>query len=682
MTSRSISTILIRTLALSILGGSPAATTPLVAQEAAWTNETLDPTVLSLEELLAIRITSVSRRPESIIDAAAAVSVISGREIEGIGATTLASALRLAPGVQVGRIDTFNNAVSARGFNDVSANKLLVLLDGRTIYNQLFSGVLWNYTPVFLADLQQIEVIRGPGATLWSANAVNGVINVTSKSSRDTLGGLLAVSHGDEYSNVEARYGWRNGDDITSRIYVRWDKSGDHGITFGQGSDGWDSILAGARIDGTTGADADWMLMFESRDVDVGNLTGIPSITTPYFTNIAETGTRSGLTGIMRWTQPIGSKGGEWSAQMFVDHSQHTDVAFGEKRTIFDLDTQAYWPLGQRHEVVAGLGYRVDRDDLTSTAVYTFPQEKFSAESFNVFIQDEISLHPETLHLIAGSKFEYTNTVHWEVQPSLRLSWQPSTNQRVWAAVSRAARTPARSERNVRIFSSISPPSPTVPLPTAVYINGNPQFDSEDLVAYELGYRARVTPNLSLDAAVFLNRYTGIRHVIPVGSSTLFTPTPHIAVETLAVNAIDGTTTGAEVSLNWHPLPSLQFNSSISVIDYDLEAPAIPGIVDSTQAIAGTTPRFEVKFHATWSINEHLSLNLFLDHRDELPASQIPAYTGLDARLAWRPNDRWEVALTGQDLLDPSHAEFPATFLGGPVRELARTVFLTTQLRF
>ena len=642
---------------------------------------TQDFTQMSLTELLQVRVTSVSRKEQSLSAAPASIFVISGDDIERLGATTISSALRLSPGVQVARIDSHELAVSARGFDDLYSNKLLVLVDGRTIYNQLFSGVFWNQNPIFMADIDHIEVIRGPGSTQWGANAVNGVISVNSKNARETLGTLLNFATGDQTEAfVELRHGWKLNRTTAARIYVKEQDESDYGINEAGASTGWRARLLGLRMDwkSSSGSSLSWIT--EGRETLVGNNATIPSFAPPYAIIRHEDYRVGSYMSLLKWMQAIGEDG-TLTVQTYFDVSDRTAIKFGEDRTVMDFDAQLQLHPAPRHELVVGVGAREDRDRLTPSIAYDYSIPSDSSKIFSTFIQDEINLVPDKLKLSAGIKFEKGSLFGWEPQPSLRAVFTPSSKHSLWASFTRAARTPSRSERAMRMFHTVLPPYGQVDLPTAVFLTGTPGFETEHLGAFELGYRTQPFSTLSFDAAVYYNRYTHLRDINATPTGLSLTPVPHYTVDSLFTNAMKGNTYGAEISTRWYPISKLQFDATFTTIRYDLRdnTPILPFPAAATE---GTTPRYQAGLKAYWSIDSRFSLNLFYSYRTALTFHSIPSYSGLDANLTWKATENMEIALIGQDLLDPSHPEFSAYFLSGPVRELARCYRVRVSLRF
>lgn len=641
-----------------------------------------DFTELSLTELMQVKVTSVSRKEQALSDAPASVAVITGDDIHQLGATTLASTLRLCPGMQVARIDGHEYAVSARGFNDLYSNKLLVLVDGRTIYNLLFSGVFWNQNTVFLGDVDRVEVIRGPGSTQWGTNAVNGVVSINSKSAFDTLGSYVGVVTGSQTTVMaEARQGVKIGEHSALRVYVKEQQEDDLGIDVIGATHGWRTQMAGMRLDWAGENDSSFTWITEGRETKVDNYSTSPQFTAPYHTVRPETYRIGNFSSNIQWKQSVGETG-KISFRGYYDLLDRSALKFGEDRNIFDLDGQMQFSPLPGHELMLGMGYRQDDDEITPSIAYGFTIPKSSSKIFNTFVQDEVVLVPDKLKLSAGCKFEKGSMFGWEPQPSLRLMYTPTPTQSLWASATRAARSPSRSERNLRFFhTSLPPSSSTGGLPTAVFLTGTPKFKSENLKAFELGYRAQPRHEFSYECAVFLNCYTDLRDINLTYTGYEAAPQPHVSMDSYFTNDQKGCTYGAELSANWSPMRSLRFQATFSTLRYDLEDPSIIPPYPAA-AYAGSSPRHQATLRMTVNPIKKVQLDLFASYRDRLSFLKVPSYVGLDARLAWHPTKNLELAVTGMDLTDPKHPEFGAYFLSGPLQQLSRSWHASATLHF
>jgi iron complex outermembrane recepter protein len=578
---------------------------------------------LSLDELANIEVTSVSRRAEVLADAPAAIFVITAEDIRRTGVTSLAEALRLAPNLQIARIDAGQYAITARGFNGLAANKLLVQVDGRTIYTPLFSGVFWDQQDLLVEDIDRIEVISGPGATLWGANAVNGVINVITRPARDTYGSLASVGAGNRQQLAAFRYGGALGSGHVrgygklTNLEHNWQANGN------PVRDGRRWLQAGFRTDWgdeshgiTVQGDA-----YSVRTEDRGN-AGAISIG------------RADLTGanlLTRWTRRLTQASG-LHLQAYVDHAERDErILFQPKSDLVDVEMQHTIANG-RHQVVWGGGHRYARDDVQDGFLVGFRPTHRHLNSSNVFGQDSIQLHAR-LELTGGIRLDRNDYTGWEFQPDARLAWKPSPEQLVWAAVSRAVRAPARFDRDViRPLGGVF---------------GGPNFVSEVANVLQAGYRARTAGVLTWSLTAFHHDWTHLR------SATA----PPVFLE----NKIYGPAYGLEAWATWQPFSVWRLSGGATVLRKDLRLQA-----DSTDLQGTRNPQLANDPEEQWMIRS--SLNPWRNHDvdatlrrvGDLPNPLVPAYTALDLRYAWRVHPQLEISVTGQNLTDRRHPEFNA----------------------
>ncbi|HJT81348.1 MAG TPA: TonB-dependent receptor, partial [Chthoniobacterales bacterium] len=468
---------------------------------------------LSVEQLLDIDVTSVSKYPQKLSAAAAAVAVLTPDDLERSGVTNIPDALRLVPGLDVAQVDAHTWAISSRGFNDIFANKLLVLMDGRTLYTPLFSGVFWEVQDTFLQDIDRIEVVRGPGATLWGANAVNGVINVITKSARDTQGTLIFGGGGtEELGFGGARYGAKINDETFIRIYAKYNNRDSSLLPNDtDADDAWDMFRSGFRLDWEPGkADS---LTFQG-DIYAGHedeVYTVPTVAFPFAGIVASRDNVAGGNLLGRWTERF-SATSDITMQAYWDRTVRNSAVFHETRDTGDIDFQHRFGLGEHQEVIWGLGYRVTHDDVeNSLNVSLFPDSR-TLNLYSGFVQDDITILPDRLRLTIGSKFEHNDFTGFEIQPSGRISWTPVQSQTVWGSISRAVRTPSIAENDLRLN-----PAPPIPVPPGTLtIFGNPAIDSEELIAYEIGYRCQPFYQLTFDLSAFYNDYDKLRSIEPL----------------------------------------------------------------------------------------------------------------------------------------------------------------------
>jgi len=577
---------------------------------------------LSLEELANIRITSVSKKAEPLSDAPASIFVITGEDIRRSGATTLPEALRLAPNLQVARGNARNYAITARGFNSVLENKLLVLIDGRTVYSPLFSGVFWDAQDVVLADVDRIEVISGSGGTLWGANAVNGVINIITKSAADTQGTYASVGGSADERNAVARYGGRMSNGGSYRIYGKYIEN-DDGRTADGSSTSWGSERqqAGFRSDWSGGADA----LTLQGDAYNGNLhqAGTPDIAI-------------GGANLMGHFRRQVSDRSSLSLQAYWDYTERRQPgAFIEYLNTLNLELQHSIDLNKRHNVEWGAGYRYAMDHVNNDDNFAFVPASLNMHWGSLFVQDRFAL-TDTLRLSSGIRLEHNNYTGLEVLPSLRLSWKPAADHLVWGAISRAVRTPSRIDRDFH-----TPPPPAAPL-----FAGGPDFESEVATDTELGYRGQLTPALSYSATLFHTDYRKLRTVEPAGN--------RILVENLA----SGSSRGIEMWGSWQPSERWRLSAGFVAQKIETETSAQSHDASALIGLATSDPSHYWMLRSSWDIDARRQLDLTLRYVGALQDPDVPSYTTMDLRYGWKIRPDLEFSVVGQNLIGGTHAEF------------------------
>lgn len=579
---------------------------------------------LSVDELLGIQVTSVSKRSEAVSDAAASIFVITPEVIRRTGVTTLPEALRLAPNLQVARIDSVQYAISARGFNNAIGNKLLVLVDGRTIYTPLFSGVFWDQQEVMLEDIERIEVITGPGAALWGANAVNGVINVISKSAADTQGILMSARAGQDERGGAVRLGTTYGSGAV-RFYAKYSEF-DH--TFYPSGlevpDDWRRAQVGFRADWSAGNDT-FTLQGDAYEGDSEHRGFLGPFE---FTAVSVSG--ANLLG--RWQRSMDS-GSQLQFQAYVDHSDRDDNLFYRpKADIVDLDFQYAIP-GEKHQLLWGAGYRYGRDDIQSGFATIFVPDSREMSWANLFVQDEIQLG-ERLEATLGLKLESNDYTGVEVLPSLRIAWKPGERHLVWAALSRAVRAPARFDRDVR-FPGFEP----------YFVIGGPNFESEVANVAEIGMRAQVGSKFSYSVTGFAHYWDKLRS----GTS----------LPTELENGIKGEIYGVEAWAEYRPFTIWGLSAGITWLDEHLRLK--PGSTDPAGVDNPTLrndPDHEWMLRSSLDLPNNLQFDLWFRDVGGLPQPRLKAYSELEARFGWRPLEGLEIAVVGRNLLHSRHSEF------------------------
>jgi iron complex outermembrane receptor protein len=630
--------------------------------------------MLSLEKLMDLEVTTSARHPETLAETPAAISVITQEDIHRSGAKTIPEALRLVPGLDVAQVDGSEWAVSARGFNDVFANKLLVLQDGRTLYTPLFSGVFWDVQGAMMEDIDRIEVIRGPGATLWGANAVDGVINIITKSAKDTQGTFLSFGGGSEERGFfSARYGQQIADNAYLRVYGTYYNRDDtvRPDTGDRSNDSWQIGRAGFRLDWEAITNQDLGTL--QGDVYRGSVnetfgTFAPANPPTLAATVSDEITVDGGDLLGRWTHTF-SPESQLTVQSYYDRSERNTVIFKEKRDTLDLDFQDETHLLERNDLIWGGGYRYTHDIIGDTPTITFDPDSRGLNLYSFFAQDEITIFIDRLRLSLGSKFEHNDFTGWEIQPGARLLWTPQEHHTFWASVSRAVRTPSRAEEDIALSQAVNV-FPGVYLP--VTIHGNPSFESEKLVAYELGYRAQPFSRLSLEISTFFNDYDSLRSF----ESSAVDPT-----QITVGNKLYGSTCGFEAGATITILPNWRLKPSYTLLDMDLHHRA-----DSTDTLAimdeGKSPQQQALLRSELDLPCNLTLDCALRYVDSLPALNVPHYTTFDMRLAWKATKNLELAIGGNNLLQPQHQEFAPSFIQTQRAEIQRAVYGQATIRF
>jgi len=631
---------------------------------------------MGLEALMELQVSSVSKKDQRVADAAAAVFVITQEDIRRSGVTTIADALRMAPGLEVARIDSNKWAITSRGFNSRFASQMLVLFDGRVVYTPLFSGVFWDRQDTMLEDIERIEVIRGPGATLWGANAVNGVINIITKQAGDTVGGLVSAGGGTvERGFGGVRYGLALGADTTLRLYTKYNDRDNFTATNGKdGGDAWHMIRGGFRLDSEFSTQDSLTIQGDIYDGRLGEsyVNMLPDNST--HNSVAPV---SGGNILSRWKRSL-SESSEVSLQLFYDRTEQNIAILGEKRDTLDLDLQHRFTLGNSHEIIWGLGYRFSHDTIANSTYLSITPTSQETHLFSGFVQDDITLVPDRFHFVLGSKFEHNDYTGFEVQPNARLLWTPNKNNSVWIAISRAIRTPSRAEEGVTLYTpnpQVSVPPPRIPL--LVQLNGSSNLKATELLAYELGYRVEPFEHLTLDATAFYNIYHRYDVYVLDTSGKLGTiyPTPppvHITQPVNFGSYGDVQTCGFELAVDAKPLPWWRLRTAYTFLQY-VEKDAPPGTVNWNPK--RENPHHQASMRSSFDVTRNVELDLWLRYVDELPAFDIASYVTLDARLAWKPLKNLELALVGQNLLHDQHKEFVAQFIGIQPTTVGRSMY-------
>ena len=608
----------------------------LALASSAGAQSTRDLADLSIEELSQVEIMSVSKRPEPLREAPGAVYVITGDDIRRTGVTSLAEALRLAPNLEVARVNAQSYSISSRGMNSVNAsNKLLALIDGRSIFTPFFSSVFWDQNDVMLADVERIEVVSGPGGTLWGTNAMNGVINVITKSSAETQGGLVDARLGDFVQRGAARYGGRLGTAGTYRVYA---------LGFGN--------------DHTTGPDGrdvmdDWHGKQAGFRTDLSVRSDRYTVQGDVYNNVIDTpgGRRSGGNMLGRWTHHLADDA-SLQLQLYYDQEKRTDSAptgGGSRQRLKTVDVEAEHVFTWRgiHQVVWGAGYRRWNDRFENTAnPFVLDPAGETLSVTNLFAQDTIALH-EHLRLVVGTKFEYSTFSGWAVMPNLRLGWQADSRNFLWSAVSRAVRPPSRLERD------LSAPG---------IVNPSPGYQSEKLVAYEAGWRSQLAPRATASVSIFYNDYTDLRTT---------SPTPVTVLPVNFGNGWEGHTYGVDAWGSYSPRPWWRLDVGAGLLRKDFQLKPGQSDIAGVQTVLGHDPPHQVFLRSFMDLPNNVELYVGLRQIGKLADVGVASYVEADVRIGWNVLPQLELSITGQNLLHARHAEASQP----PIFEIPRSVY-------
>jgi iron complex outermembrane recepter protein len=600
---------------------------------------------LSLEELMDLEVSLVTRTPEKLSESASAAQVVSGEDIRRSGATSIPEALRLAPNLHVAQANSSQWAISARGFNQpgLLANKLLVMIDGRTVYTPLFAGVFWDVQSTLLEDIDRIEVVSGPGGTLWGGNAVNGVINVVSKSAEETQGLYVSGAVGtflQDFGGV--RYGGSAGTNVFYRVYgQRFDRNSTVLRNGNEATNAWDFTQGGFRMD--------WLPAQGDRVTLQGDAYAGTEETPTADTTV------DGQNVLARWTHTFPNQS-DFTLQTYFDRTwRRIPGTFSEDLKTYDIDAQHRFGLGERQSITWGAGYRIQDDSVDNSPALAFfpPDDTFDVVSG--FVQDEVSIVPDQLKLTIGTKLEHNDFSGFEIQPSVRLAWIPNAHHTLWGAISRAVRTPSRIDQD--FFVPGTPP---------FLVAGGTNFTSEKVIAYEIGYRVRPTQKLSLSLATFFNQYDDLRSAETNGTSLV------------VGNGLESQSWGAEFSGEFRATEWWRMRGGYTYFDKNVWEKPGHNDVNLTRA-EGNDPRHQFMVQSMMSFPHGIEFDLTGRFVDDLPSPHVPSYFTLDVRAAWRPTPHVEFSVVGQNLVDSRHPEFVTS---GTRQEIPRSVYGKVTLWF
>lgn len=666
------------TIAFVLAGVAPALPSPAFAG-----SSVLD---LSLEELLQVKVTSPSKKAQPLEDVAAAVYVLTSDDLRRSGVTSIPDALRMVPGLQVARIDASKWAISCRGFNDRFANKMLVLVDGRTAYAELFAGVFWEALDTLLEDVERIEVIRGPGASVWGANAVNGVVNIITKSAETTQSGFAQAGGASrERRMVALRSGGKAGDRGRFRIYGKYTQH--DALDSAEGDllrDQWKNFRAGARFDWSGSPRSDLSVVGEYYDGRCGSETQLPQLTSPYLAVVASRDWSAGRSVRARWTHRS-STASEFAVQAYYTHLHqgYRGLLIHEADDV-DLEMTHGLSFGKSHTFMSGVGYRMAAVSTEGTAIVRLDPANATSSLFNGFGQYEFKTPGDRLHLLAGTKVEYKNTSGWDVQPTARALWRLRTHHALWTSASRAVRTPSRAEQSSVFLNWVEPPASSSPNAPAVVVqtSSTAEFRSEELVAFELGYRGYFLSRLQVDAAAFENLYDHLRSgrfgavsVDSIGNALYM-------IQSLTTrNDLKGRTRGLELSGVLQATPRCRLGASYTHLYMRIERRPGAPLASSTSGV-GNDPRHQASAHANLAISRKLQAYVALRYVGALPDPEIPSYLVGDLTTQWNWSSRVTTVLGVRDIGSGNRQEFESLYIRSIPATIPTNLFCYLNLRY
>jgi iron complex outermembrane recepter protein len=616
-----------------------------------------DLTMMNIEDLMNIKVTSVSKTEQKLSRTASAVFAIEREDIRHSGALNLPDLLRMVPGLDVAQITSNTWAIGARGLNGRFSNKLLVMVDGRRVYSLTTGGVFWDVSTVPLEDIERIEVIRGPGGSVWGANAVEGVINIITKNADDTHGVLMTAGGG----NVDQGFGLvQYGGDLHKkvdyRIYTKYLNRDHMPSGAGQGGgDEWHLLQGGFRADSPLSAKDTLMVQGNVYTGEEGMpLTFLPSIASSPRFNDSMAGLSGGFIQLV-WNHSFSARA-DTSFEVSYDNYQRNDF-LREGRNTLNLDFQHHILWGERQNILWGLAFRHTSSKSDGNLAVSLTPPDATYQLFSSFAQDEIALIPNRLYLTVGMKLERNYYTGWAAMPSVRVAWQVDDQHTIWGAFSRPVRTPNENDTALRTnFTSAPGPGGTLQV---FGIVGNPNFQNEKIDAYELGYRTTLSNEVSLDFVVFYDGYDDLQSIEPGAPFLESDPAPvHLVIPVTYQNHLRGEAHGLEISTNWKVLPKWTISPGYAFEGIHMHLDPASQDTTSVGVAEGSSPRHSAQLRSRVDLPHGLEWNTTAYFVDRLASGNVPSYTRLDTQLSWKWAERGTVSLVGQNLLQDHHFEF------------------------
>ncbi|MBU0943372.1 MAG: TonB-dependent receptor [Proteobacteria bacterium] len=648
--------------------------------------------VLSLDELLDLEVISVTKVPEKITDTPAAIYIITQEDLRRNGVKSVPEALRMVPGLHVYQIDANKWAVSARGYASRFANKMLVMIDGRTVYSTLFSGVFWDVQDVMLEDIDRIEVVRGPGGTLWGANAVNGVINIISKDSADTQGGLVSLAAGTSDSGeISTRYGgWLN-DRISYRLYSKYFNRGNYETPADEdAADEWHAARGGFRMDMNLTASNKVTLQGDLYEGESGESVQYVSPFPPYKNITSTDAPVSGGNMLGRWIRTF-SKDSEITIQAYYDHIKRNEFFVDETLDTLDLDFQHHLDLISGLEILWGMGYRYTKGNTTGKeaipGIYSYNLDPQIREDslFSGFLEGRIAIADGKGEFTLGTKLEHNDYTGFEWQPSSRIMWNLNADHSLWGAISRSVRTPSRLEHDADINAgAFFLPTQQGGLLTFIRLNGNEETESETVFSYETGYRARLNDNIFFDLSIYYNKYKNLITAVPMGApfpEYSSTETRRFILPLQIDNGMDGETYGAEISCRWSITDWWRLTGGFTWFHFNAQ-----NMGNSQEARRGfeedQNANFLFSLLSYMDLPGNFDVNTALYGVDSLDELNIDSYLRFDLNIGWHPTEHMTLSAGGHNLLNNSHQEFSDTMDGILASTISQTFYTKLTITF
>ncbi|MGA6953498.1 MAG: TonB-dependent receptor [Candidatus Acidiferrales bacterium] len=657
-------------IALSLAGAAPAQ------------SQSQDLSKLSVEDLMNVEVTSVSKKEQKVSDTAAAIYVISQEDIQRSGANNIPDLLRMVPGLNVAQINSHVWALSARGFNGEFSNKLLVMLDGRTVYIPTFSGTFWDVLNLPLEDIERIEVIRGPGGATWGANAVDGVINIITKKASETRGGMIVAGGGSlDQGFGTVQYGGTVGAHTDYRVYTQYFNQYHLSALDGQnGGDGWHALRGGFRLDTKLSLTDNLTVTGDLYDGRNGDVNGsVDSVTSPALVEaFAETNVSGGYLQA-NWDHRQSERSDTVLQVSFDRYARDDDL--GEVRNTLNADFEHHFRWNERNDIVWGVGYRYSSSTTDGDGFFALVPPNLNTQLFSSFVQDEFTLVPDRVTLTVGTKIEHNYYTGFGVMPTVRAAWTLTSRQTIWGSVSRALRTPSSIDTasQLTVGGFVPPDGP----PVLVRIVGNPAFQNEKEIAYEAGYRTQIFSGLSLDLAAYYNSYSQVQTAEPEPSFIENTPPPtHIVMPIEYFNLMRGETHGVEIFGTWKVTSRWTLTPACALEEIHMHLDSTSQDTSTVAGVQGSTPRQWARVDSHLRLEHRLSWDASANFVGRLSNPNVASYTRVDTQLTWSLKEHLSASLVGQNLLQNQHIEFVSEQGTGDTNYVKRSAFAKLTWRF